>query len=127
MRLYDCEYRDGRAESAPTLRREQRGGMEIRQANRGGSVNMVFLPHSLDKAKMEAMHPTINAAEELECYEAELGGRDYLGEAGAKIAEEIEADAKRNGRRGQTTAISRPPIATTTSRTTTRMSSRTAS
>jgi hypothetical protein len=127
MRLYDCEYRDGRAESAPMLRREQRGGMEIRQANRGGAVNMLVLPHVLDKAKMEALHPAIHAAEELECYEAELGGRDYLGEAGSKIAAEIEDDAKRNGRRVQTTSASRPPTTTATSRTTTRMPSRTSS
>ena len=99
MRLYDCDYRPGRAESAPLLRREQRLGTEIRQADGRSALQTCYLPHTLGIREREELHPRIEAAEEIETFEAELSGRSYLEEAGAKIAEEIEDEARRCGRR----------------------------
>ena len=100
VKLFECEYRGGRAASAPQLRREQRQGVEIKEAD--VSVNHVgieVLPHNMDGDELEAFFPCVVAAPELEVYEAELHGRNFLEEAGLKIAEAIEAEAKSAGRR----------------------------
>jgi hypothetical protein len=98
MRLYECEYREGRADSAPDLRREERPRTEIREADQKKELHMVVLPHRLPEDQMEQEHPSISAAEELETYEAEMTPKDYLEEAGARIAMQIEDDARRFGR-----------------------------
>ena len=106
MKLYECEYREGRAASAPQLRREQRVGLEIKEAEQNvsssrssSSVCMVTLPHRLGRDRLEKDFPTIESAEELETYEAEISGKDPIMEAGERIAQEIDDEAGRYGRR----------------------------
>jgi len=53
----------------------------------------------LDGDELDAFFPSVVAAPELEVYEEELHGRNFLEEAGLKIAEAIEAEAKSAGRR----------------------------
>ena len=98
MRLYDCEYREGRADSAPELRREERPRTEIKEAESSQGLNMCVLPHRLPEDRLNRDYPYISAAEELETYEAQMSPKDYLEEAGAKIAMQIEDDARRFGR-----------------------------
>ena len=99
MKLYDCDFRDGRAASAPKLRQEERPGVEIKEADRGSSLQMCELPHNLPRDQLDREHPAIQAAEELESYEEELNKDDFIEMAGSKIALEIEAQARRYGRR----------------------------
>ena len=103
VKLFDMEYREGRAEAAPELRREERPRVEMKEiheqteaVSKGDSLNL--LPHL--QADMEKRYPAIEAADDWESFdEACMYGFDYMREHGDKLASRIQEEADQNGRR----------------------------
>ena len=97
MRLYDCKYAGGRAEAAPELRRGERLGVDIKEAN--SLDELMALPHELNTEEMDRLYPELIAPEDVDIDESLFVPKDYLGEHGAKIAESIMDQARAYGRK----------------------------
>jgi hypothetical protein len=99
MRLYDCKYMSGRAESAPQLRTEQRGKSELRDAEEG-ELNML-MPHAFTGRDLENRYPKATAIDDqYEDFDDTLmHGQDYLNWYGEQLGMGIMATATALGRR----------------------------
>ena len=98
VRLFDMEYREGRAEASPELRREERPRIEMKEINEQSKDSLNLLPHLQED--MEKRYPAIEAADDWESFdEACMYGFDYMREHGDKLASQLQAEADKNGRR----------------------------
>ena len=97
IQLYDCKYLQGRAESAPQLRREQRNKQELKDET---SLNAV-LPHTLSMEELERSHPKAEIIDDdFNGFDLEvMHEQDYLGWYGQKLGFDIMATAELHGRR----------------------------
>ena len=97
IQLYDCKYLQGRAESAPQLRREQRNKQELKDET---SLNAV-LPHTLSMEELERNHPKAEIIDDdFIGFDLEvMHEQDYLGWYGQKLSFDIMATAELHGRR----------------------------
>ena len=122
VKLFDMEYREGRAEAAPELRREERPRVEMKEINDQDASRGRILPPPADEpgmakrraepqedglnllphlqADMEERYPAIEAADDWESFdESCMYGFDHMREHGEKLASQIQEEADQNGRR----------------------------
>ena len=98
VRLFDMEYREGRAEAAPELRREERPRIEMKEINEQSKDSLNLLPHLQED--MEKRYPAIEAADDWESFdEACMYGFEYMREHGGKLASQLQEEADKNVRR----------------------------
>ena len=106
MNVFDLDYRDGRAESSPDLRREQRPRVEMKEiddpegpedeAHVGDEVHL--LPHLQDS--VDDKYPIVQAADDWESFDESLmHGFDYLKVQAEKLAAEVQEEVLKHGRR----------------------------
>ena len=96
MNLFDCQFAGGRAEAAPELRRGARIGTDIAEAN--SLEELMMLPHDTHPKDMDRLYPELTAPEDEDIDESIFTPRDYLGERGEIIAEDIMREARAHGR-----------------------------
>ena len=101
IQLFDCEFRGGRAESAPKMRTNTSTRTTMAEAHavdeRQGE-NAPVMPHKVfSKEELDALYPSIEVPDEDDGEEEEK--EDQLLKAGEEIAEEICEKALRFGRR----------------------------
>ena len=105
VRLYDCEFRDGRAESAPKLRRGTSGKRTMADDGRLDAVTeeeeeaVPWMPHNcLSRLELDNRFPPLEAPED-ECLEdVACDEDDPLLQYGRKVAQQIAEDMAVRGR-----------------------------
>ena len=138
--LFDCYFRDGRAETAPLLRRSTTTGSKISEADGAGDVMAVCdanqwpegildpeseqaaeqpcMPHLLyGERDIDARYPSLSAPAQLDVDDAQNDAWDCIYQRGLREAQDIVADMRSYGRMKY--ARQRPTTTTTTSTTTT--------
>ncbi len=133
VRLYDCEFRDGRAESAPKLRRGESGKQTLANEDRLNAVSekersqeeeeeeeaMPWMPHtSLNRQELDDRFPSLQAPDDESLEDVVRDGDDPLLQYGHKIAQRITEDMAVRGRtrhdadaRDGGTLVTKHPIA----------------
>ena len=97
VRMFDMEYRDGRAEAAPDLRREERPRAEMKDIDDSGD-GIHLLPHLREDADRE--FPPIQAADDWESFdESCMHGFDFMKAHADRITQEIHDEVEKHGRR----------------------------
>ena len=96
-RLYDLEYRAGRPDASPELRREDRPRAEMKDMESSGDA-VCLLPHM--QPDRDQKYPIIEPAEDWESFdESCMQGFDYLKAHADKVIEDVEREVDVYGRR----------------------------
>ena len=104
MRLYEGEFRGGRAESAPKMRAGLGTRTTLAEANavdrddRDGPADPIMPHRMLNQLQLDAAYPPLHVPDDHD-YDYEADQEDKLLAEGKKIAEKIACDAKVHGRR----------------------------
>ncbi len=117
--LFDCYFRDGRAEAAPLLRRSKTTGNKISEAdgdvmavcdanqwaegilNPGSedTADQPCMPHLIyDQDVIEAKYPSLRAPAQLDVDDAQQDAWDHIYQKGLREAQDIAADMRSLGR-----------------------------
>ena len=106
MRLFGCDFRGGRAESAPTMRTGLGTRTELAEANAvdkdeyDGSADPIMPHRSFDHDQLNYMYPPLTVpCGDYHDYDDGVDQEDALPRTGEKIAEGIVDNARRYGRR----------------------------
>jgi len=122
-KLFDCHFRDGRAASAPMLRRGKTSGVKIAEADSQGEICAIAdanqwasgildpegehddaktepcMPHSQHSAELiDKLYPSLKVPEELDLDDAHLDAWDLVYQRGLREAQTISEDMHVLGR-----------------------------
>jgi hypothetical protein len=99
MDLFACDYRDGRSQAAPMLRRTERMGTEMRDEAELSAVRARDrLPHYLSEDLLDVNYPKVHAPPELETTGYQMNGEDVVIACGLRVADRIMEAAGKQGR-----------------------------
>ena len=102
--MFECDFRGGRAQSAPKMRTGLGTRTELAEANAvdkdeyDGLADPIMLHRSFDHDQLNLMYPRLTVPCDHD-YDYEVDQEDTLLRAGRKIAEGIVDNARRHGRR----------------------------
>ena len=103
MKLFEGDFRGGRAESAPKMRAGLGTRTTLAEANticQDGPADPIMPHRTLTKLQLDAAYPPLDIPRDDDC-DYEVDEADKLLTEGNKIAEKIAHDAKVHGRRKQ--------------------------
>ena len=113
VRLFDCHFMSGRADSAPKLRRSQQSKCTLGDAglDQGRETEEAYviepgqreanpcMPHTcLDRASLELQYPDMTAADEPYTEYSPMDHTDHIYQHGLKIAQDIHESMQQFGR-----------------------------
>ncbi len=100
--LYDCEFQNGRAESAPMLRKGESTKVTMAQGNLNAACEESgepWMPHNvLDGHELDKRFPTLSVPDEEELADIVKDADDVILMKGVKIAGDITKEMQTNGR-----------------------------
>ncbi len=126
VKIFGCRYLDGRASTAPMVRKGESTKMTMAQAEiaavngvPGGEIDgepAPFMPHIAyagDAARLDAEHPKIEAPDEDLLDDGAADERDGVYQHGLEIAAGIQRDAEKFGRLRRSPSSAKREYATT--------------
>ena len=105
VRLYDCYYRDGRAESAPAMRTGASEKLTLAKAGQGSELGAVgatqpCMPHTLwAQEELDIRYPSLKAVTDLELDDLSRLEDECLYTAGMSVVQGILEEMTTQGRR----------------------------
>jgi len=121
VKMLGCQYRGGRAESAPMTRTTSTGKATIAEADAGSLEINAVMPHlAYGAEELDSLHPPMDVHREVEPYEEDRWDTwDGIAERGNEIIQEVLGKMAREGRRRCEDTVPGKQLATTSTTTTT--------
>ncbi len=115
VELHGCRYREGRAESAPQMRKGESETFTMADAQLNiQDESTPFMPHLIyTEDELEQHHPKLEAPDEElldDSHEIEADSRDSVLQHGLSVARQIEEETTRFGRTRRTPTTAMSPI-----------------
>ena len=114
IKLYDCYYRNGRAESAPAMRTGASEKPTLAKAGQGSELGVVganepCMPHNLwAQEELDARYPSLRAVADLELDDLSRLEDERLYAAGMSVVQQVLEEMTTHGRRRRAPADAMP-------------------